>query len=109
MSREADIVNTIKDIKKEAELITVLKDIKNELTGIRMELEYHRPVNIELANDTTKFRCTNGYWLRGYYPQSDVTIFRCTNCDHEIHFDGNKTAPNKSKCPKCEAVMICVI
>jgi rubrerythrin len=92
---------------READLINILKDIKTELAGIRMELENLRESNIELAEEAVEKTPT--FWFRGYYPKSDVTIFRCTNCNYQISFNGKKTAPNKSECPKCNAIMSGVI
>ena len=101
MTREADIINTIKDIKKEAELITVLKDIKTELAGIRMELENLRESNIELKLEPEE----NHFWRRTYFPTADETVFRCTKCDHQCHFNGNVIAPNLGSCPNCNTKM----
>lgn len=87
-------------------LINTLNDIRKELAGIRMEIEILRECNVETSKDTAS---KQAYWLKGYYPMSDVTTFRCTNCDHQISFDGKRAVPDKSECPKCKTIMIGVI
>ena len=104
MSREADIINRINDIKKEAELVTVLKDIKTELAGIRVELEILRECNVEAAKEKPEIKIPEdeSYWLKSDSYSTAGAFLKCAYCGYELQSPDNFYPDS---CPGCKRKM----